>query len=139
MKDDPSIPHDARFETRAIHVGQDYRSETGAVIPPIYMTSTFETGNPNGFDYTRSGNPNFRNLQTTLASLENAKHCTAFASGLSAISAILFSLKTGDTILSEQQIYGCTYRIFEKVLKRFGVKIKYANPPIRKTTTSSRA
>ena len=127
MKDDPSIPADARFETRAIHVGQDYRSETGAVIPPIYMTSTFETGNPTGFDYTRSGNPNFRNLQTTLASLENAKHSTVFASGLSAISAILFSLKTGDTILSEQQIYGCTYRIFEKVLKRFGVKIKYAN------------
>ena len=127
MKDDPTLPADARFETRAIHVGQDYRSETGAVIPPIYMTSTFETGNPTGFDYTRSGNPNFRNLQTTLASLENAKHSTVFASGLSAISAILFSLKTGDTILSEQQIYGCTYRIFEKVLKRFGVKIKYAN------------
>jgi len=127
MKDDPTIPADARFETRAIHVGQDYRSETGAVIPPIYMTSTFETGNPTGFDYTRSGNPNFRNLQTTLASLENATHCTVFASGLSAISAILFSLKAGDVILSEQQIYGCTYRIFEKVLRRFGVTIKYAN------------
>jgi cystathionine beta-lyase/cystathionine gamma-synthase len=127
MKDDPTIPSDARFETRAIHVGQDYRSETGAVIPPIYMTSTFETGNPTGFDYTRSGNPNFRNLQSTLASLENAKHCTVFASGLSAISAILFSLKAGDVILSEQQIYGCTYRIFEKVLRRFGVTIKYAN------------
>lgn len=127
MKDDPSLPADARFETRAIHVGQDYRSETGAVIPPIYMTSTFESGNPTGFDYTRSGNPNFRNLQSTLASLENAKHCTVFASGLSAISAILFSLKAGDVILSEQQIYGCTYRIFEKVLRRFGVTIKYAN------------
>lgn len=127
MKDDPSIPADARFETRAIHIGQDYRSETGAVIPPIYMTSTFETGNPGSFDYTRSGSPNFRNLQNTLASLESAKHCTVFASGLSAISAILFSLKAGDVILSEQQIYGCTYRIFEKVLRRFGVTIKYAN------------
>lgn len=127
MKDDPSTPADARFETRAIHIGQDYRSETGAVIPPIYMTSTFETGNLGGFDYTRSGSPNFRNLQNTLASLENAKHCTVFASGLSAISAILFSLKAGDVILSEQQIYGCTYRIFEKVLRRFGVTIKYAN------------
>lgn len=127
MKDDPTVPADARFETRAIHIGQDYRSETGAVIPPIYMTSTFETGNPTGFDYTRSGNPNFRNLQATLASLENAKHCTVFASGLSAISAILFSLKAGDVILSEQQIYGCTYRIFEKVLRRFGVTIQYAD------------
>ncbi|MEZ5384155.1 MAG: PLP-dependent aspartate aminotransferase family protein [Prosthecobacter sp.] len=127
MKEDPSLPANAHFETRAIHVGQDYRSETGAVIPPIYMTSTFESGNPGGFDYTRSGNPNFRNLQSTLASLENAKHCTVFASGLSAISAVLFSLKAGDVILSEQQIYGCTYRIFEKVLRRFGVTIKYAN------------
>ncbi len=50
MKEDPTLPAGARFETRAIHVGQDYRSETGAVIPPIYLTSTFETGNPTGFD-----------------------------------------------------------------------------------------
>lgn len=127
MKDDPTIPADARFETRAIHVGQDWRSETGAVIPPIYMTSTFESGNPGGFDYTRSGNPNFRNLQATLASLENAKHATVFASGISSISAIMFSLKAGDTILSEQQIYGATYRLFERVLRRFDIRIKYAD------------
>ncbi len=127
MKDDPTIPANAHFETRAIHVGQDYRSETGAVIPPIYMTSTFESGNPGGFDYTRSGNPNFRNLQATLASLENAQYCTAFASGISSISAIMFSLKAGDTIVSEQQIYGATYRLFEKVLRRFGISIKYVN------------
>jgi cystathionine gamma-synthase len=127
MRDDPTVPADARFETRAIHVGQDYRSETGAVIPPIYMTSTFETGNPGSFDYTRSGNPNFRNLQTTLASLENAKHATIFASGVSAITAIAFGLKAGDTIISEQNIYGCTYRLFERVLRKFGVSIKYVN------------
>ncbi len=131
MRDDPTVPADARFETRAIHIGQDYRSETGAVIPPIYMTSTFETGNPGSFDYTRSGNPNFRNLQTTLASLENAKHATIFASGVSAITAIAFGLKAGDTIISEQNIYGCTYRLFERVLRKFGVSIQYvdlANP-----------
>jgi cystathionine beta-lyase/cystathionine gamma-synthase len=127
MRDDPTVPADARFETRAIHVGQDFRSETGAVIPPIYMTSTFETGNPGSFDYTRSGNPNFRNLQTTLASLENAKHATIFASGVSAITAIAFGLKAGDTIISEQNIYGCTYRLFERVLRKFGVSIKYVN------------
>lgn len=127
MRDDPTVPADTRFETRAIHVGQDYRSETGAVIPPIYMTSTFETGNPGSFDYTRSGNPNFRNLQTTLASLENAKHATIFASGVSAITAIAFGLKAGDTIISEQNIYGCTYRLFERVLRKFGVTIKYVN------------
>lgn len=127
MKDDPTVPAGARFETRAIHIGQDYRSETGAVIPPIYMTSTFETGNPGGFDYTRSGNPNFRNLQATLASLENAKHGTIFASGVSSISAIMFSLKAGDVILSEQNIYGATYRLFERVLRRFGIDIHYAD------------
>ncbi|MDZ4287362.1 MAG: PLP-dependent aspartate aminotransferase family protein [Prosthecobacter sp.] len=127
MKDDPTVPAGARFETRAIHIGQDYRSETGAVIPPIYMTSTFETGNPGGFDYTRSGNPNFRNLQATLASLENAKHGTIFASGVSSISAIMFSLKSGDLILSEQNIYGATYRLFERVLRRFGIDIHYAD------------
>ncbi|MCW0218944.1 MAG: PLP-dependent aspartate aminotransferase family protein [Prosthecobacter sp.] len=127
MKDDPSVPHEARFETRAIHIGQDYRSETGAVIPPIYMTSTYETGNPGGFDYTRSGSPNYRNLQNTLASLENAQHCTVFASGVSAITAIAFGLKAGDTIVSEQNIYGCTYRLFERVLRKFQVDIQYVN------------
>lgn len=131
MKEDPTVPSDARFETRAIHIGQDYRSETGAVIPPIYMTSTYETGNPGGFDYTRSGSPNYRNLQNTLASLENAQHCTVFASGVSAITAIAFGLKAGDTIVSEQNIYGCTYRLFERVLRKFNVEIEYvdlANP-----------
>lgn len=127
MKNDPTVPADARFETRAIHIGQEYRSETGAVIPPIYMTSTFETGNPGGFDYTRSGNPNYRNLQHTLASLENAKHATVFASGVSAITAIAFGLKAGDVILSEQNIYGCTYRLFERVLRKFGVDIQYTD------------
>lgn len=127
MKNDPTVPAEARFETRAIHIGQEFRSETGAVIPPIYMTSTFETGNPGGFDYTRSGNPNYRNLQHTLASLENAKHATVFASGVSAITAIAFGLKSGDTILSELNIYGCTYRLFERVLRKFGVDIQYVD------------
>ena len=127
MKEDASLPEDARFETRAIHVGQDYRSETGAVIPPIYMTSTFETGNPGGFDYTRSGNPNYRNLQNTLASLEGARHATVFASGVSAITAVAFTLKAGDVIVSERNIYGCTYRLFERVLRKFGVEIVYAD------------
>jgi cystathionine beta-lyase/cystathionine gamma-synthase len=127
MKENASLPVEARFETRAIHVGQEYRAETGAVTPPIYMTSTFESGNPGGFDYTRSGSPNFRNLQNTLASLEGAAHATVFASGVSAITAVAFSLKAGDTIVSEQNIYGCTYRLFERVLRNFGVTIRYVD------------
>jgi cystathionine beta-lyase/cystathionine gamma-synthase len=131
MKDDPTLPADARFETRAIHVGQEYRAETGAVIPPVYLTSTFETGNPGKFDYTRSGNPNFRNLQATLASLENAKHCTVYASGISSITAIFSTLKSGDVVVSEEQIYGASYRLFERVLRKFGIRFEYfdlANP-----------
>ena len=127
MKEDASLPEHARFETRAIHVGQEFRAETGAVTPPIYMTSTFESGNPGGFDYTRSGSPNFRNLQNTLASLEGAAFSTVFASGVSAITAVAFSLKAGDTIVSEQNIYGCTYRLFERVLRKFGVTIRYVD------------
>lgn len=125
MKDDPTLPKDARFETRAIHIGQEYRSETGAVIPPVYLTSTFETGNPGKFDYTRSGNPNFRNLQCTLASLENARHCTVYASGISSITAIFSTLKAGDVVVSEEQIYGASYRLFERVLRKFGIRFEY--------------
>ena len=127
MKEDASLPEHARFETRAIHVGQEFRAETGAVTPPIYMTSTFESGNPGGFDYTRSGSPNFRNLQNTLASLEGAMFSTVFASGVSAITAVAFTLKAGDTIVSELNIYGCTYRLFERVLRKFGVSIRYVD------------
>lgn len=125
MKDDPTLPASARFETRAIHVGQEYRSETGAVIPPVYLTSTFEYGNPGKFDYTRSGNPNFRNLQCTLASLENARHCTVYASGISSITAIFSTLKAGDVVVSEEQIYGASYRLFERVLRKFGIRFEY--------------
>jgi len=113
------------FETRSIHVGQGYREETGAVIPPVFLTSTFGTGNPGGFDYTRSGNPNFRNLQATLASLEGAAHATVFASGVSAITAVVSTLKTGDLVIAEENIYGCTYRLFDKVFAKFGVAIEY--------------
>jgi cystathionine beta-lyase/cystathionine gamma-synthase len=117
----------AHFDTRAIHVGQDWSDETGAVIPPVYLTSTFETGNPGGFDYTRSGNPNYRNLQSTLASLEGAQHCTVFASGVSAITAVVSTLKSGDLVLAEENVYGCTYRLFAKVFEKFGVSVRYVN------------
>lgn len=115
-------PH---FETDAIHAGLGFRSETGAVIPPIYQTSTFEYGNPGGFDYTRSGNPNFRNLDSVLARLEGAAFCTSFASGVSAITAVVSTLKAGDLVLAEENIYGCTYRLFAQVFAKFGVSVEY--------------
>lgn len=113
------------FETDAIHQGQRYQGETGAVIPPVYLTSTFAHGNADGFDYTRSGNPNFNNLGDQLAALEEARHATVFASGVSAITAIVSTLKSGDLVLAEENIYGCTYRLFAQVFAKFGVSIDY--------------
>ncbi len=114
-----------RFETKAIHTGLNWREQTGAVIPPVFLTSTFEYGNAGGFDYTRSGNPNFRNLQEVLASLEGCAHACVFASGVSAITAIVSTLKYGDVVVLEENVYGCTYRLFARVFEKFGIKACY--------------
>lgn len=114
-----------RFETRAIHKGHDFRESTGALIPPVYLTSTFERGNREGFDYTRSGNPNFVNLENILASLENASDATVFANGVAAITAVASTLKSGDLVIAEEVVYGCTYRLFEQVFAKFGVAVEY--------------
>jgi len=120
-------PDEEHFETQAIHAGRDYLNDTGAVIPPVYLTSTFEYGNPGGFDYTRSGNPNFRNLQNALAKLEKAEFCTVFGSGVAAITAVVSTLKSGDRVLAEENIYGCTFRLFAQVFAKFGVEIEYVD------------
>lgn len=117
----------AHFETDSIHQGLHWRDETGAVIPPVYLTSTFEHGNPGGFDYTRSGNPNFRNLGEALASLEGASFATVFGSGVSAITAVVSTLKSGDVVVLEENVYGCTYRLFAQVFEKFGIKTVYTD------------
>jgi cystathionine beta-lyase/cystathionine gamma-synthase len=113
------------FNTRAVHEGRGFAGSTGAVMPPVFLTSTFASGNPDGFDYTRSGNPNFRMLEASAASLEGARHATCFASGVSAISAVVSSLRSGDLVLAEENIYGCTYRLFDRVFAKFGVQVRY--------------
>ena len=120
-------PHDDSFEfkTRAIHEGATHGDSTGAVTQPIYATSTFRYGNDQGFDYTRSGNPNFRNLEATLASLEGAEYATVFSSGVAAITAVVSTMKSGDLVLAEENIYGCTFRLFDRVFKKFGVEVIY--------------
>ena len=115
------------FNTQAVHSGRGYTGSTGAVMPPVYLTSTFEQGNADGFDYTRSGNPNFRMLQEALASMEGAQFATVFASGVSAITAVVSSLKSGDMVLAEENLYGCTYRLFERVFSKFGVQARYVD------------
>ncbi len=115
------------FATRAIHSGNKYAEETGAINAPLYLTSTFRQGNPGGFDYTRSGNPNFRNLEEVIASLEHAQYATVFSSGVAAITAVVSSLKSGDLVLAEENLYGCTFRLFEQVFKKFGVEVEYVD------------
>ncbi len=117
-----------KFDTAAIHIGQEPDRETGAVIPPVYLTSTFAQSAPGqtrGYDYTRSGNPAFDRLGATLAHLEQARHATVFGSGMAAVTAVISTLSAGDHVLAEENIYGCTYRIYDQVFKKFGVTIGY--------------
>jgi len=113
------------FTTRAVHEGRGFAGTTGAVMPPVFLTSTFQSGNPDGFDYTRSGNPNFRLLEQSAAALEGARFATCFASGVSAITAVVSSLHSGDLVLAEENLYGCTYRLFERVFAKFGLQVRY--------------
>lgn len=113
------------FSTKAIHVGQNPDLTTGAVTPPIYMTSTYVQEAPNqtkGYDYTRAGNPNFTNLEETLAALEQGNYATVFASGSSAITALVSTLKTGSKVIGSNDLYGGTYRLFNQVFNHFGVE-----------------
>jgi cystathionine gamma-synthase len=123
-----------KFETQAIHTGQEPDRETGAIMPPIYATSTFAQTRPGenqGYDYTRSGNPNFTRLGKTLAALEAGRLATVFGSGMAAITAVISTLSSNDLVLAEENVYGCTFRIFDQVFEKFGVRIEYvdfANP-----------
>ncbi len=117
------------FSTLAIHSHQAPEPETGAVIVPIYQTTTFEqedAGKHKGFDYSRSGNPTRKALEGCLADLEGGAHGFCFASGLGALTTLSLALfKPGDHILCGDDVYGGTYRFFDKVFKRFGVEIEF--------------
>ena len=113
------------LNTRVIHHGKSFAEETGTVMPPIFPSSTFVHGNSEGFDYTRSGNPNFRILEKVLSNLEESKYATVFGSGVSAVTALVSSLKKGDLVLCEENLYGCTIRLFEQVFQKFGVETSY--------------
>lgn len=118
------------FATRAIHAGQEPDPATGATIVPIYATSTYTqaaVGEHKGFDYSRVANPTRNALETQLAALEEAKHCLTFASGLGAESAITALLGTGDHIVCSDDTYGGTYRLFTRVLERFGVTFTFVD------------
>ena len=118
------------FATKAIHVGQDPDPTTGATIVPIYATSTYTQPAPGqhlGFDYSRSINPTRVALERCLASLENATHGLAFASGMAATSAVLNLLSAGDHVVVTDDLYGGTFRLFDKVLARYGLEFTYVD------------
>jgi O-succinylhomoserine (thiol)-lyase len=119
-----------QFETRAIHEGQQPDPQTGAVIVPIYLSSTYQQeaiGQHKGYEYSRTGNPTRNALEESLASIENGKFGLAFASGLAATTTVLSLLKTGDHIIAGDDLYGGTYRLLERVVKNWGVTTTYAD------------
>jgi len=113
-----------RFETRAVHAGQEPEPTFGAVNVPIYQTSTYaqpEVGKPKRYDYARTGNPTREALQTVLASLEEGRHGLCFASGMAAEATLLLTLRPGDHVLLADDVYGGTYRLLARVLDGWGV------------------
>ena len=119
-----------QFSTRAIHAGQDADPTTGATIVPVYQTSTYTqtaVGEHKGYDYSRSVNPTRTALETQLASLDDARFASAFASGMAATSAICNLLAAGDHVVASDDLYGGTYRLFTKVLNRYGLSFTFVD------------
>ena len=112
------------IDTLCIHAGQSPDPVSGAVMTPIVLSSTFAQDGPGvhkGYDYSRAGNPTRDALEGCLAALEGGKHGLAFASGCAATTSILLMLKSGDHVLVGDDVYGGTFRIFDKVMKQFGI------------------
>ncbi len=119
-----------RFETRAIHDGQPPDPTTGAVMTPIYQTSTYAQSEPavhKGYDYSRTANPTRTALETCLASLEEGTYGLAFASGMAAITTIAYLLNPGDRVLAPDDVYGGTYRLLVQILQRYGIASSFVD------------
>ncbi|HZL86424.1 MAG TPA: cystathionine gamma-synthase [Candidatus Krumholzibacteria bacterium] len=119
------------FSTDAIHAGQEPEPRTGAVVPPIYQTSTYEQeglGRPRlGYEYARTRNPTRTALETNLATLEGGQHAFAFASGLAAVGTVLQLLQAGDHVVCTENVYGGTYRLADRVWRRFGLEFTFVD------------
>jgi len=117
-----------RFGTKAIHAGVEPDSATGAIMTPIYQTSTYVQSSPGkhkGYEYSRSNNPTRKALEKSIAALENADYGHTFGSGLAAIDAVLKTLKAGDEVISTNDLYGGTYRIFTQIFEGLGIKFHF--------------
>lgn len=114
-----------RFETAAIHSGRRPDPATGALVTPVYQTSTFvfeDIGKTKGYDYSRTANPTRKVLEDTIAKLEGGKAGFAFATGMAAEATVLHLLREGDHVISQEDVYGGTYRLFNDVMKHFATE-----------------
>lgn len=117
-----------KFGTKTIHAGQEFDPTTGAIMMPIYQTSTYvqtSPGDHKGYEYSRTGNPTRNALEQNLAALENGKYGLCFGSGMSAIDAIIKLLSPGDEVISNNDLYGGTYRIFTTIFENYGIKFHF--------------
>jgi len=119
-----------KFNTKTIHGGQHHDPSTGAVMPPVYQTSTFVQSSPgvhSGYEYSRAANPTRTALENALASIENGARGLAFSSGLAATDCVLRMLKAGDEVIAMDDLYGGTYRMFTRVYKDSGIKFHFVD------------
>ncbi len=119
-----------KFGTKAIHAGIEPDPSTGAIMTPIFQTSTYvqkSPGDHQGYEYSRTQNPTRKALENNLAALENGKHGLCFSSGMAAIDAVLKLLKPGDEVISTNDLYGGTYRIFTKIFSNYGIRFHFVN------------
>lgn len=119
-----------RFNSKTIHGGQHPDKAYGAVMPPIYQTSTYAQTSPGehkGYEYSRSGNPTRTALENAVASIENGTYGMAFASGLAAIDAVLKLLEPGDEVISTGDLYGGSYRLFKKMYEKYGIVFRFVD------------
>jgi cystathionine beta-lyase len=119
-----------KFNTKTIHGGQQHDPSTGAVMPPIYQTSTYAQSSPGqhkGYEYSRAANPTRTALENAFASIENGTHGFAFSSGLSAIDCVLRTLNPGDEVIAGDDLYGGTYRMFTKMFQKYGLKFHFVD------------
>jgi cystathionine gamma-lyase len=123
-----SLPTGSSLDTLCIHAGQDPDPFSGAVMTPIVLATTFAQDGPGvhkGYDYSRAGNPTRTALEQCLASLEGATHAIAFGSGCAATTAVLLGLRSGDHVLVGDDVYGGTFRIFDRVFAQFGIEASF--------------
>ncbi len=120
-----------KFTTRAVQDGEEPDPETGALVPPLYHSTTYVLDGPgetiSGYDYKRTGNPTREALETKIASLEEAEHGLCFASGMAAIHAVLVLLESGDRVVAEENVYGGTHRLFTNLLPRYGIEVEWVD------------